>query len=98
MLIVVAIVSAIVGISFPALTAGLAGVRLLSASGTVASFLTSSMNNVDRHQEAAAIVISPKENMLAVYTAASSEKPQRKLDMPPGISSFLCGFSLEAAV
>ncbi len=86
MLIVVMIIAAITGITFPALTAGLASVRLSSASGTVASFLTSSMNRVDRREEAAAIVISPKDNTLAVYTAASGEKPDRTLDLPQGIS------------
>jgi hypothetical protein len=86
MLIVVAIIGAIAGISFPALTAGLAGVRLVSASSTVASFLTSTMNTVERREQSAALVISPKENTLAVYTTASGEKPQRKLEMLTGIA------------
>lgn len=86
MLIVVMIIAAITGVTFPALTAGLASVRLASASGTVASFLTSSMNRVDRREEAAAIVISPKDSKLALYTAASGEKPDRILDLPQGIS------------
>jgi prepilin-type N-terminal cleavage/methylation domain-containing protein len=86
MLIVVAIISAIAGISFPALTAGLAGVRLASAAGSVASFLTSSMNAVERHEQPAAIVISPRENLLDMYTAASADKPENRLTMPAGIS------------
>ena len=86
MLIVVMIIAAIAGVSFPALTAGLASVRLSSASGTVASFLTSSMNRVDRREEAAAIVITPGENTLAVFTAASGKQPERTLDLPRGIS------------
>jgi prepilin-type N-terminal cleavage/methylation domain-containing protein len=86
MLIVVAIISVIAGISFPALTAGLAGVRLASAAGSVASFLTSSMNLVDRHEQPAAIVISPKENVLDVYTAASADKPKTRLTMPAGVT------------
>ncbi|MEP6714305.1 MAG: prepilin-type N-terminal cleavage/methylation domain-containing protein [Terriglobia bacterium] len=85
MLIVVSIIAAIASISFPALTAGLAGVRLASSAGSVASFLTSSMNNVDRREQPAAIVIDPKENRLAVYTAASKDTPQSTLEMPPGI-------------
>ena len=86
MLIVVVIIAAIAGISFPALTAGLASVRLSSASGSVASFLTSTMNRVDRREQAAAIVISPKDNTLAIFTAASGEKPESTLDLPQGIS------------
>jgi prepilin-type N-terminal cleavage/methylation domain-containing protein len=86
LLIVISIIAVITSISFPAITAGLAGVRLSSAAGTVASFLTSSMNTVERHELAAEIVISPKENTLAVFTVASGEKPQSKLEMPRGIA------------
>jgi prepilin-type N-terminal cleavage/methylation domain-containing protein len=86
MLIVVAIIAIIVSVSFPSLTAGLAGVRLSSAAGSVASFLTSALNNVDRREEAAAVVISPRINELAIYTAASANKPAKKFDMPAGIS------------
>ena len=86
MLIVVAIIASIAGISFPALTSGLASVRLASAAGTVASYLTSSMNNVERHEEAAAIVVQPHENRLAVFTAATREKPKTTLEMPQGIT------------
>lgn len=86
MLVVMAIIAAITSISFPALTAGLAGVRLASAAGTVASFLTSSMNSVDRKEQPAAIVVSPKENVLSVYTEASPNKPQSQLTMPAGIA------------
>lgn len=83
MLIVVVIIGTIASVSFPALTAGLAGVRLASASGEAASFLTSSMNIVERREQSAAILISPKENRLDVFTAASGEKPARSWH-PPG--------------
>jgi prepilin-type N-terminal cleavage/methylation domain-containing protein len=86
MLIVVAIIGTIASVSFPALTSGLAGVRLSSASSEVASFLTSSMNNVERREQAAAIVLSPKENRLDVFTAASGEKPARTYQPPSGIA------------
>jgi prepilin-type N-terminal cleavage/methylation domain-containing protein len=86
MLIVVMIIGVIAGVSLPALTAGLAGVRLSSASGSAASFLTSAMNRVERRELPAAIVISPKENRLAVYTAASGDKPDTTLQMPQGIA------------
>jgi prepilin-type N-terminal cleavage/methylation domain-containing protein len=86
MLIVVTIIATIVSVSFPALTAGLAGIRLKSASGSAASFLTSAMNNVERREQPAAIVVMPKENMIAVFTAASAEKPTETLKMPQGIA------------
>ena len=86
MLIVVMIISIIAGVSFPALTAGLAGVRLTSASGSAASFLTAAMNQVERRELAAAIVIAPKENQMALYTAASGAQPDKTIQMPQGIS------------
>jgi prepilin-type N-terminal cleavage/methylation domain-containing protein len=86
MLIVAMIIGIIASVSFPALTAGLAGVRLSSASGSAASFLTSAMNTVERHELAAAIVITPKENRLEVYTADSGDKPDTTLRMPQGVA------------
>jgi prepilin-type N-terminal cleavage/methylation domain-containing protein len=86
LLIVLMIIAIIAGVSFPALTSGLSSVRLSSASGSAASFLTSAMNRVDRREEAAAVLISPKDNLLAIYTAASGAKPDRTLDMPKGIT------------
>lgn len=86
MLIVVAIVACIVGISFPALSAGLSGVRLSSAAGSVASYLTSSMNNVERREEPAAIIADAHGNRLAVFTAADAKKPRTTLELPQGIA------------
>jgi prepilin-type N-terminal cleavage/methylation domain-containing protein len=86
MLIVVTIIGIIAGVSFPAMTAGLASVRLSSASGSAASFLTGAMNRVERRELAAAIVITPKENRMAVYTAASGNKPDTTLQMPQGVA------------
>lgn len=86
MLIVVMIIALIAGVSFPALASGLASVRLSSAAGSTASFLTAAMNRVERRELAAAVVIAPRENRLAVFTAASGDKPEQTLQMPQGIS------------
>jgi hypothetical protein len=43
------------------------------------------MNRVDRREEAAAIVVSPQENRLAVFTAISGDTPARTIEMPQGI-------------
>jgi prepilin-type N-terminal cleavage/methylation domain-containing protein len=86
LLVVLAIVAIMVAVSFPALTAGLAGVRLASAAGTTASFLTSTMNTVERREQAAAIVIAPHENTIDVFTEASGEKPAKHLELPPGVT------------
>jgi prepilin-type N-terminal cleavage/methylation domain-containing protein len=86
MLVVVAIIATVAAVSFPALTSGLASVRLSSASSGVASFLTSSMNTVERREQAAAIVINPKENRMDVFTADSGPKPSSTFQPPAGIS------------
>jgi Tfp pilus assembly protein FimT len=85
MLIVVSIIAAIASVSFPSLISGLAGVRLSSAAGDAASFFTSALNRVERREQAAAIVLEPAQNRVAVYTAASGKKPFAELDLPPGI-------------
>lgn len=83
MMIVVTIIALMTGVAFPSLIAGLAGIRLASAAGTVASFLTSSMNRVERREQAAAIVIMPKENRIERFTV--SDKPDDSLEMPSGV-------------
>jgi len=85
MLITVMIIALIAGITFPALAAGLSSVRLNSASGSAASFLTAMMNRVERRETPAALVIAPKQNELQVFTAASGEKPEQTLHMPQGV-------------
>ena len=86
MLIVVAIIATIASISFPALTSGLAGVRLSSAAGDAASFFTSSFNRVERREQPAAIVIDPALNRVALFTAQSGDKPATQLELPTGIA------------
>ncbi len=67
MLIVVMIIALIAGITFPALAAGLASVRLNSASGSAASFLTATMNRVERREMAVAVVIAPQEDEIGGF-------------------------------
>jgi prepilin-type N-terminal cleavage/methylation domain-containing protein len=85
MMIVVTIIAVVAGISAPALTSGLDSLRLTTASGSAASFLTAAMNRVERREEAAAIVVAPAANLLAVYTALSGDTPASHLDLPAGI-------------
>jgi prepilin-type N-terminal cleavage/methylation domain-containing protein len=85
MLIVVAIIAILASISFPSLISGLAGIRLSSSAGDVASFFTSSMNRVERREQAAAIVVEPAKNRIVVFTAISGDKPASELNLPPGI-------------
>jgi len=86
LLIAMAIIALVVSVSAPALTTGLAGVRLSAASGEAATFLTRTMNNVERREQPAAIVISPADNALEAFTAESGAKPANELKLPQGVS------------
>ncbi len=84
MVVVVAIVGLIVAVSLPSATAGIDSVRLSSACGSVASFLNAAVNQAERRQVPIEVVIAPKENRLALYTAEPGY--QRELKMPDGIT------------
>jgi len=84
MMIVVAIVGLIAGISFPAISAGLDSVRLASATDSLASFLNAAVNRAERRQQALELIISLKDNLLTLY----SNEPgfTRELKLPEGIA------------
>jgi type II secretory pathway pseudopilin PulG len=84
MVVVVAIIALIVGVSFPAATAGLDSVRMVSASDSVAAFLNAAVNRAERLQQPVELVISPQEGRLSLY----SNDPgfTRELKMPSGVS------------
>ena len=84
MLIVVAIIGMIAGISFPAVSAGLENVRLVSAGDSVAAFLNGAVNRAERRQQPVELIISRKDGTLMLY----SNEPgfSRELKMPDGVS------------
>ena len=84
MLIVVAIVGLIAGISFPAVSSGLDSLRLGSASDSIVSFLNGAMNRAERRQQVVEVAISIKDN--ALYLASNEPGFARKLDMPSGVT------------
>jgi len=84
MLIVVAIVGLIAGISFPAVSSGLDSLRLGSASDAIVSFLNGAMNRAERRQQVVEVAISMKEN--AIYLASNEPGFTRKLEMPSGVT------------
>jgi prepilin-type N-terminal cleavage/methylation domain-containing protein len=84
MLVVCSIIGLIVAVSFPSFSAGLDSVRMSSATGMVSSFLNSAVNRAERRQQAVEIIVSPKDNLLTMYT--NEPGFERKLQMPGGIS------------
>jgi prepilin-type N-terminal cleavage/methylation domain-containing protein len=83
MVVVVAIIALIVGLSFPAASAGLDNVRIVSAGDSVATFLNAAVNRAERRQIPVELVVFPKEGKLALY----SNEPgfTRELTMPDGV-------------
>jgi prepilin-type N-terminal cleavage/methylation domain-containing protein len=82
MLIVVAIVGLIAGISFPAVSSGIESLRLNSASDSLVSFLNGALNRAERRQQVVEIAVSTKDN--AVYL--TSMDLAKKLEMPVGVT------------
>jgi prepilin-type N-terminal cleavage/methylation domain-containing protein len=84
MVVVVAIIALIVGISFPAASAGVENIRMVSAGDSVAAFLNAAVNRAERRQQPVELIISLKENKLALY----SNEPgfTRELKMPDGVA------------
>jgi len=84
MLIVVALIGILAGISYPAVSAGLDSVRITSSSDDVATFLNSAVNRAERRQQPVEVVIAPRENRL---TMVSTEPGfERVLQLPDGVS------------
>ena len=84
MLVVCSIIGLIVAVSFPSFSAGLDSVRMSSATGMVSSFLNSAVNRAERRQQAVEIIVSPKDNLLTMYT--NEPGFERKLQMPGGVT------------
>jgi hypothetical protein len=83
MIVVVAIIGLMVGISYPAISAGLDSVRMSSATGSVAAFLNAAVTHAQRRQQGVALEISLREGVLRQY----SNEPgwEKELKLPDGI-------------
>jgi prepilin-type N-terminal cleavage/methylation domain-containing protein len=84
LLIVMAIIGLLTGVSFPAISSGLDSIRLTSASDSLVSFLNGALNRAERRQQAIGLIILPAESRLELY----SNEPgfERHLRMPDGVT------------
>ncbi len=83
MLIVVAIIALMVGITFPSVSAGIDSIRLMSAADSVVSFLNGALGRAERRQEAIEITVSKTDN--SVILRSTEPGYERKLEMPTGV-------------
>jgi hypothetical protein len=73
-----------VGISFPAVSAGLDSLRLSTASDSVVSFLNAALNRAERRQQVVEITISKADNTLRLRSPEPGA--ERSLELPDGVS------------
>lgn len=83
LLIVVALVSLLVGITFPAVGAGVDSLRLASAANRIASFLNAALNRADRRQQVVEITVEPAQNRLLMRTTETGS--ERLLELDEGV-------------
>ena len=83
MMVVVAIIGLIAGVSIPSVSAGIDSVRLASATNSVAGFLNAAVTRAERRQQPMELVVSIKDNMIALYS--NEPGPARVLRMPDGV-------------
>jgi len=84
MLVVVALISLMVGISYPAITSGIDSLRLKAATNGVVSFLDYGLSRAERRQQMVEITISKGENSMEMRS--SEPGFYRKMQMPDGVS------------
>ena len=84
MMVVVALISLMVGISFPAITSGIDSMRLKAATNSVVSFLDAGLSRAERRQQVIEITISKLDNSIEMQS--SEPGFSRKLQMPEGVS------------
>lgn len=84
MMIVVAIIGLMAGISFPSVTSALDSIRLSSASGAIVSFLNAALNRAERRQQGIEIAVSKPDRSL---TMRSTEPGfVRRIELPEGVA------------
>jgi len=84
MMVVVALISLMVGVSYPAITSGIESLRLNAATTGIVSFLDYGLSRAERRQQTVEITIFKDENSLEMR----STEPGffRKLQLPEGVS------------
>ena len=68
-LIVMALIAMMAGLSYPAVSSGLDTLRLRSTSDSIVSFLNIALDRASRRQQAVEVIVSPRENILLSRTA-----------------------------
>jgi len=83
MLVVVAVIGIVVGVSIPSVSAGLDSVRLASTGDAIASFLNGAVTHAERSEQPVEVVISLKDGTIS---ADGADGFTRRFQVPQGIT------------
>ncbi|HUA17946.1 MAG TPA: prepilin-type N-terminal cleavage/methylation domain-containing protein [Bryobacteraceae bacterium] len=84
MLVVVALISLMVGISYPAITSGIDSLRLKGATNGLVSFINAGLSRAERRQQVVEVTISKQDNSLEMQSVVPGFF--RKMQLPEGIT------------
>lgn len=84
LMVVMAIITLIVGLSFPSTIAGLENLRLAAGARSVAAFMNIAANRTERRQQAIELSVSIRDNAMVMRAADGGFL--KKLALPPGIA------------
>jgi len=84
MMVVLAIIALIVGITVPNTVAGLENLRLAAGARSVAAFMNAAANRAERRQQAIELSISVKDNSVTMRSPEAAFV--NTLGLPPGIA------------
>ena len=79
MLIVVALIALLAGLTYPSVTSGLDALRLRSASDQIVTLLTTALDRAGRKQQVVEVWISPADN--ALVARSDDREFQRRVDV-----------------
>ena len=80
MLVVLALVSLLAGITYPSVTAGLDSLRLSSATSRVVTFFNAAMNRAERRRQVVELTIVPSESLLRLLSTEPGFHRELKLE------------------
>ena len=83
MIVVVALISIMIGITFPAVGAGLESLRLRTGADDIVTTFNSALVRAERFQEAVEITISPARRLIETHSLLSNTV--HKIELPKGI-------------
>jgi len=83
MLIVLALVGLLAGISFPSVSSGVDGLRISGAADGVTSFLSSAASAAERRQQPVELVISTRAGAMRARSIAPGY--ERRFSLPQGV-------------